>query len=277
MIKDTSVEYRVFTVFNYIFFVLFAFLTLYPFWYVLVGSLVPFSYYSTHTMLLWPGELSFVGYKTIFSSPTIPNAYKITIFITVVGTSMSMVITCLAAYVASEKSLPGKNLLMSLIIFTMLFNGGLIPTYLIYRSLGLIDRVWVYIAPHLITTFYMLIVKTNFQGVPQDLKDAAIIDGCNDFGIYARVMLPLAKPALTTVAIFTFIGAWNDFMGPLLYFNSSENYTVSIGLAMFRSVMRTRWDLLMAASAAMTVPMIIVFFAAQRYFVQGIVLTGLKG
>src|SRR5690606_38130686 len=102
-------------------------------------------------------------------------------------------------------------------------------------------------------------------------------DGCNEFTIYARIMLPLAKPALVTVAIFTFLNGWNDFIGPLLYLSSPEKFTVAIGLATFRSVMRTRWDLLMAASTAMILPVVVLFFFAQRYFSQGIVMSGLKG
>jgi multiple sugar transport system permease protein len=125
--------------------------------------------------------------------------------------------------------------------------------------------------------FYIFLLRQFFRTIPEELADAARIDGCNEFMIYARIMMPLAKPALTTVAIFTFIGAWNDFMGPLLYLNSPDRFTVSIGLSAFRSVLNTRWDLLMAASTATTLPIIVVFFMAQRYFVQGVVMTGLKG
>jgi multiple sugar transport system permease protein len=125
--------------------------------------------------------------------------------------------------------------------------------------------------------FNIFLLRQFFRTIPEELADAARIDGCNEFTIYAQIMMPLAKPALITVAIFTFFGTWNDFLGPLLYLNSPERFTISLGLAGFRSVMRTRWDLLMAASTATTLPIVILFFFAQRYFVQGVVLSGLKG
>ena len=112
---------------------------------------------------------------------------------------------------------------------------------------------------------------------PEELADAGRIDGCTEFGIYWRIMLPLSKPALATVAIFTFLAAWNDYIGPLLYLRSDYNFTVAIGLATFRGVMKTEWNLLMAASTAMILPVILLFFFAQRYFVDGLVLSGLKG
>ena len=111
-----------------------------------------------------------------------------------------------------------------------------------------------------------------------DLADAARIDGCNEFGIYSRIMLPLAKPALATIAVFVFIGVWNDFTGPLLYLSKSpEKFTVALGLSTFQSQFRTRWDLLMAASTAMLLPIVVIFSFAQRFFIQGIVTTGIKG
>jgi multiple sugar transport system permease protein len=125
--------------------------------------------------------------------------------------------------------------------------------------------------------FNIFLLRQFFRTLPHELADAARIDGCGEFGIYSRIFIPLAKPALATVAIFTFLNGWNDFIGPLLYINSPDKFTVAIGLATFRSVMRTRWDLLMAASSAMILPVLLLFFFAQRYFIEGIVLSGLKG
>ena len=290
MIQTNAVGYLIFRVCNVLFLVLFAFATLYPFWYVMVGSLVPFSYYSTHTMLLWPGELSFLGYRTIFSSPTIPNAYRVTLLVTVTGTLLSMTVTCLAAYVTSERSLPGRNLLVSLIIFTMLFNGGLIPTYLVYRSLGLIDTLWVYIAPHLITTFYLLIVKTSFQGVPQDLKDAAIIDGCNDFSVLFRVMIPLSMPVLATITLFYTVDRWNDLFTAIFFIVDSEKFSLQAVLYFMisragaesipgetRELTLAGEQIKLAAIMAATIPVLLVYPFLQRYFVKGVLIGAIKG
>ena len=125
--------------------------------------------------------------------------------------------------------------------------------------------------------FNIFLFRQFFRSLPEELADAGRIDGCTEYGIYWRIMLPLSKPALATVAIFTFLAAWNDYIGPLLYLRSDYNFTVAIGLATFRSVMSTQWNLLMAASSAMILPVILLFFFAQRYFVDGLVLSGLKG
>jgi multiple sugar transport system permease protein len=126
--------------------------------------------------------------------------------------------------------------------------------------------------------FNIFLMRQFFRSIPTELSDAAVIDGCNEFQIFWIIMMPLAKPALVSIAILSFLFTWNDFLGPLLYIKSPDLFTVSIGLAGFRSIMRSRWDLLMAASSAMTIPVVALFFAAQRYFFEsgGITLTGLK-
>jgi len=156
-----------------------------------------------------------------------------------------------------------------------------VPQFVIFSRIRWIDSFLPLTVPLFFGggAFNIFLLRQFFRSIPEELADAARIDGCNEFMIYARIMMPLAKPALTTVAIFTFLGTWNDFTGPLLYINSPDKYTLAVGLANFRGTMfsRTRWDLLMAFSTAMTLPVLIVFLLAQRYFVQGVVLTGLKG
>ena len=185
------------------------------------------------------------------------------------------------AYGFARMRFAGRDLWFGVVLATMMvpYVVMLVPNFVIFSRLHWIDTFLPLIVPPFFGggAFYIFLLRQFFRTIPEELADAARIDGCNEFMIYARIMMPLAKPALTTVAIFTFIGAWNDFMGPLLYLNSPERFTVSIGLSAFRSVLNTRWDLLMAASTATTLPIIIVFFMAQRYFVQGVVMTGLKG
>ena len=125
--------------------------------------------------------------------------------------------------------------------------------------------------------FNIFLLRQFFRTVPFELSDAARIDGCSEFRIYWSLVLPLAKPALATVAIFTFMNGWNDFMGPLIYLTSPKNFTLSLGLASFRDLYTTQWNYLMAASTVVIMPVVILFFAAQRYFVQGIAFTGIKG
>ena len=185
------------------------------------------------------------------------------------------------AYGFARIRFPGRDLWFSIVLATMMvpFFALMVPSFVIFSRLKWIDTFLPLTVPLFFGggAFNIFLLRQFFRTIPEELADAARIDGCSEFGIYARIMLPLAKPALTTVAIFTFLGGWNSFIGPLLYLNSPEKFTVAIGLATFRSVMRTRWDLLMAASTAMTLPVILIFFLLQRYFIQGVVMTGLKG
>jgi len=125
--------------------------------------------------------------------------------------------------------------------------------------------------------FNIFLIRQFFRTIPEELADAARIDGCSEFGIYWRIMMPLSTPVLITVAIFTFLTAWNDLLGPVIYLRSPENFTIAAGLASFRSQVDVSWDLQLAASTAMVLPVVVLFFLAQRYFIRGVVLTGLKG
>ena len=186
------------------------------------------------------------------------------------------------AYGFARIQFPGRDFWFGVVMVTMMvpYFALMVPIFVIFSRLQWIDTFLPLTVPLFFGggAFNIFLLRQFFRTIPAELADAARIDGCSEFGIYARIMLPLAKPALTTVAIFTFLGGWNDFIGPLLYLNSPEKFTVSIGLATFRSAMYTpRWNLMMAASTAMVLPVILVFFLAQRYFVQGIVMSGLKG
>ena len=185
------------------------------------------------------------------------------------------------AYGFARIQFPGREFWFALVLATMMvpFVVLMVPQFVIFSRLHWLDTYLPLTVPYFFGggAFNIFLLRQFFRTIPEELADAARIDGCNEFTIYAQIMMPLAKPALITVAIFTFFGTWNDFLGPLLYLNSPERFTISLGLAGFRSIMRTRWDLLMAASTATTLPIVILFFFAQRYFVQGVVLSGLKG
>ena len=187
----------------------------------------------------------------------------------------------LCAYGFARIQFPGRDFWFAIVLATMMvpYFVLMIPQFVIFSRLGWIDTFLPLTVPFFFGggAFNIFLLRQFFRTLPNELSDAARIDGCNEFGIYWRIVMPLAKPALATVAIFTFLAGWNDFIGPLLYLSSPENFTVAIGLATFRSVMRTRWDLLMAASTAMILPVVLLFFFAQRYFIQGIVMSGIKG
>jgi multiple sugar transport system permease protein len=207
--------------------------------------------------------------------------FRNTVFLVVINELAILLSSSFCAYGFARIRFPGREFWFGLVLATMMvpYVVMLVPQFVIFSRLKWIDTFLPLTVPYFFGggAFNIFLLRQFFRSIPEDLVDAARIDGCNEFAIYARIMLPLAKPPLITVAIFTFLGTWNDFMGPLLYINSPQRFTLAIGLASFRSVMYNRWDLLMAASTAVTVPVIIIFFLAQRYFVQGVVLTGLKG
>jgi multiple sugar transport system permease protein len=155
----------------------------------------------------------------------------------------------------------------------------MIPQYIIFSRLGWVDTYLPLIVPAWFGggVFNIFLLRQFFRTIPADLVEAARMDGANELRIYAQIMLPLAGPALAVLGIFTFMNSWNDFLGPLIYLSSPEKYTVALGLAAFKGLFSTRWDYLMAASTVMIVPIIVLFFLAQRHFVQGIVMTGTKG
>lgn len=187
----------------------------------------------------------------------------------------------LSAYGFARLRFPGRDAIFMILLSTMMLPGVvlMIPQFIMFRNLGWIDTFKPLIIPHYFGggAFNVFLLRQFFRSLPEELSDAARIDGCGEFKIYYRIILPLAKPALATIGIFTFMGTWNDFMGPLIYLNSPGKRTLALGLASFRSLYATHWNLLMAASTVMVIPIIILFFVAQRHFVQGIVLTGLKG
>jgi multiple sugar transport system permease protein len=204
-----------------------------------------------------------------------------TIFLVVMHELAIISAASFCGYGFARVRFPGRDFWFMLLLGTMMIPGvvTMVPQFVIFSKLQWVDTFLPLIVPPFFGggAFSIFLLRQFFRTIPEELADAARIDGCSEFTIYWRIMMPLAKPALITVAIFTFLGTWNDFTGPLLYLHSPQRFTVSIGLATFRSVLYTRWDLLMAASTAMTLPVVIVFFLAQRYFVQGVVLTGLKG
>ncbi|MCC6728111.1 MAG: carbohydrate ABC transporter permease [Chthonomonadales bacterium] len=204
------------------------------------------------------------------------NTVKISV-LNVVGTLLSC---SLVAYSLAKVRWKGREWVFVSLIATMILPGQvtMVPTFAIFKWLHWIGTSLPLIVPAFFgTAFNIFLLRQFFMTIPVELSDAARIDGCGDLAIYWRIILPLSKPALATVGLFTFIAAWNDFLGPLLYLNDERSYTLSLGLQRFVSQHGAEWAMLMAASTVMTVPIIVIFFLAQRTFIQGITLTGIKG
>jgi multiple sugar transport system permease protein len=205
---------------------------------------------------------------------------KNTLYITCFNVIATLISCSLAAYGFARIRWPGRDVLFLILVGTLMipYPVTLIPTFVIFRDLGWIGT------PHPLTwpaftgnAFFIFLLRQFYLTIPQELSAAAKIDGASEFQIYWRIILPLARPALAAVALFTFMNNWNDFLGPLIYLNDQDQYTLAIGLYGFLSRVRTEWGPLMAAATIMISPVIVLFFLTQRTFIQGITLTGIKG
>lgn len=187
----------------------------------------------------------------------------------------------ISAYGFSRLRWPGRDTVFAILLTTLMlpYTVTLIPTFLIWVRFDLVNTFWPLIVPSWFGggIFNIFLLRQFFRTIPVELDEAAVIDGANPLQILWRILLPLSRPALITVAIFATMGVWNDFLGPLIYLNDSRNYTLALGLAEFTGMYRSEWHLLMAASTMVLLPVLILFFVAQRYFVEGITLTGIKG
>lgn len=204
------------------------------------------------------------------------NTVKITALV-IIGT---MVSCALVAYGFARGRFVGKNVLFLVLLSTMMipYPVTLVPVFMLYRHLGWINTHLPLIVPaYFGSPFFIFLLRQFFMTIPRDLDDAARIDGCSSLQIFYQIMLPLAKPVLVTIAVFTFIGTWNDFLAPLIYLNSREMFTLALGLANFQGMFKTDWNLMMAASVMVMLPCLTLFFIAQKYFVEGITVTGMKG
>jgi multiple sugar transport system permease protein len=251
-----------------------------PFLWLVSTSLKPDSQIFAFPPVWIPDPVTFQNYVTGLNFIPFLQYLKNTLIycgLSVVGAIIS---SSLVAYSLARIRWPGRNILMAIIIATIMVPGQvtLIPLFLVFKQLGWIDSLKPLIVPHFfLQPFFIFLLRQFFMTIPRELDEAAKIDGASHWQIYRYVLIPLATPVLATVGLFTFLNTWNDFLGPLIYLNSPEHYTLSIGLAQFRGEHSSLWGPLMAVSTVMIVPVIIAFFFTQRTFIQGITLTGIKG
>lgn len=206
---------------------------------------------------------------------------KNTLIIVIFALIGDVITSSIVAYGFSRIEWPGRETLFLILLGTMMIPSQvtLIPLFILYRHLGWINTFLPLTVPAYFggAAFHVFLLRQFYNTIPRELSDAAYVDGCSEFRIWWNVIMPLARPALVTIAIFNFIAHWNDFMGPLIYLNDNMKYTLAIGLYAFRNEFGTDWNLMMAAAILMTIPLVILFLSAQRVFIKGITLTGLKG
>jgi putative aldouronate transport system permease protein len=277
----------------YIVLILVAFSTLYPFIYVIMYSLSDSKAAMSGGLFLWPKQLNFDAFVSISKTPQMYKSYLNTIYITIVGTGLSIIATALMAYPLSIEYFVGRKAISMLIYFTMLFSGGMIPTFLLVRDLNLIDTRWSLMLPVLISAYNMFIMRNFFQTIPASLRESACIDGASDFKIFLKIIIPVSLPAFAVQIMFYGVGYWNSFFESLMYINDTNKQTLQVYLRTLINVsafgsydsvtdrisgsVLTEETMKMASIAASVVPIIIVYPWLQKYYIKGMIVGAIKG
>ena len=295
MRKKRSITSRI-TAFDIVVIAIFtvlALLTLYPFYNVLVLSLSNTVAVATHIPYVLPFTFDLTGYKTVLQDQYFVKALGVSLFVTIAGVTINMFLSVVGAYVLSKRELVGRKLFMTIILFTMLFNGGLVPTYMIIKNLGLINSIWVMILPTAISTYYLIIMKNYFLNLPDGLIEAAKLDGASEWTILWKIAIPVSKPFIATFALFYSVERWNEWYNALLYINKKDLAPLQIYLRdilvnlngqlssqaqqMLSSTEKVSTSAVQMATIIITaVPIICIYPFLQKYFVNGIMVGGLK-
>jgi len=291
--RNGGIGSRIFDVFNVAAMLLVVAVTLYPLYYVLITSISGGMAVMRGEVTLLPKDLTLDSFRVIFANRDIWVSLKNSVLYTVSGTLINLVMSCLCAYPLSRKSFSGRKFLSKLVIFTMLFSGGMIPLYLTVDSLGIIDTMWAIVLPVAINTYNMIIIRTSFAAVPESLIESSKMDGANDFYILGRVVIPLSKAVLATMVLFYSVSHWNSFFSAMLYLNQKSRYPLQIilrnivvsglfsddvgkmgGASGFKV---TDFTLRSATIIFATIPILLVYPFVQKYFVKGVMIGSLKG
>lgn len=282
-----------FTIVNYIVVTIVFLLVLYPCVYVLSASISNPADVSSGKMWLWPTSINFEAYKMVFQNDMIWIGYRNTILYTIEGTVGSVFVTLFAAYALSRKDLVGRNVLTFLFTFTMFFNGGMIPTYLIVKDLNMLDTPFAIILPGMLSVWNLIITRTYIQtNIPPDILEAAKIDGCSDFKYFWSMVMPLSGSIIAVITLFYAVGLWNQYFNALLYITSKQLYPLSIVLreiliqnvnnealdaAQQAKLEEMRQLLKYALIVVASVPVLIIYPFIQKNFVKGVMIGSIKG
>ena len=285
---------RAFDIMDYILLTIAFLLVAYPLYFVVIASISdPIAVYEGR-VVLWPIKPTLEGYARIFSYESLFIGYKNTILYTLVGTSINVVLTVTAGYALSRKELVGRNVMMMGVMFTMIFSGGMIPNYLLVRSLGLYNTMWALILPGAVSTWNLIVCRTFFQQtIPDELREAAALDGCGDTAFFLRVVLPLSASIIAVMVLFYAVSHWNSYYNALIYLSTTAKYPLQLVLRNIL-IVNTLDDMVndVATQAAQqrmgdlikygmiivsSLPLLILYPFLQKYFVQGVMIGAIKG
>ncbi len=283
---------RLFSLLVYLFVGAFAIVTLLPFLFILAGSFSTEKELTERAFFIFPRVFSLNAYRYILSTGDIFRGLGNSIIVTLGGTLMAMIFTTTFAYPLSKPGLTGRNLILNLVIITMVFSGGLIPSYLLISGLGMTNSFSALIIPGAINAFNLIILKHFFSAIPTELEESARLDGCNDLGIFVRIVLPLSKAALASVALFYAVSLWNDYFNAMIYINDPRKEVVQITLRrivlLAGGIQANMMDyaqfgmppdkaVKMAATIVSTLPILLIYPFIQKHFTKGVMIGAVKG
>jgi putative aldouronate transport system permease protein len=296
MMHKKTVGETTFDIFNHIFMLIFAFICFYPMWYIFVGSFSNSTKLVMHRgILLWPIDIRFSTYKHVLDNPKIWTGYANTIFVVVVGTTLNVLLTAIAAYFLSRRQVFWKNAVMILIVITMFFSGGLIPLYLVVVNLQLRNSLWSLILPTLIAPYNVIVMRTYFMGLPYEMEESAYIDGAGHITILSRIVLPLSMPVVAVMILWYGVGHWNAWFHASIFINEGEKYPLQLVLRQILirgSVFTSEGGMSNAGDGSevffsvvikytviivCTLPILLIYPLLQKYFVKGIMIGAIKG
>lgn len=281
-----SLGSRLFDLFNVLLMILLVVVMVYPMIFVFSASISSNAMVASGQVILWPKAVTWSSYERLVFNPDVWVSYWNTIRYTVVQTALTLVATSMMAYPLAKRWLPGRRPILLMAAFTMLFSGGLIPTFLVVQKLGMLNTIWAIVLPTLISTWYLFIMRTFFEALPQELEDAATIDGCGSLQVLLRIVLPLSMPVMATIGLFTAVNQWNSFFDALIYLNDRSMYPLQImlrNILVAGTTVQGEGDSLnletlkYAMIIIATLPILCVYPFIQKYFVQGTMIGGIKG
>lgn len=283
---------KCFDVFNVLFLGGVALLCIIPFMFVISASVSPLADILTRKFFLFPTHIDLSTYEYLLSSVQLIKSMGISIMITFVGTILSMVVTLMTAYALSKPQLPGRRFFNTMIVFTMLFSGGMIPTYLVVSGLHLTDTFWALWLPGCVSAYNMILIRTTISAIPKELEEAAVVDGCNYFQSFCKIVLPLIKPTIATFSLFYAVGYWNSYFDATIYINESSMWPIQVwlrqivllssgGFSDASSVSDLGYippqNISYAVIVFATIPILLVYPFVQKFFEKGMMSGSVKG
>lgn len=288
-----SIGGTIFTICNYSFFALLSLLMLYPFWNQMMMSFSGVHAAAAGGTFLWPKDFTLSTYQNVLKSRSILSGFRVSLLVTISGTLLGTLLTAMLAYPLSKVKLRGNGVFMFLIVFTMLFNGGMIPSYMLIKNLNLLDTLLALILPNLMGAYNIIVMRSFFASLPPSLEESAKIDGANDVLILFRIIVPLSMATVATIALFTAVMYWNDFFSTILYITSKTKWSMQAelrnlimntsqamrdsGVEVTTSMSISENTVKAASIVVTTMPILIVYPFLQRYFIKGVMIGSIKG